>query len=359
MKPFRLTRISEPDNSAWRLYRTRETIQIDPEYQRAGDIWTEEKKQLLIDTILNGFDVPKLYFHKFPMPLKQEGHQYEYAIIDGKQRLMSIWEFIDGKFALSPDFECLWDSSLLAARMTYTELSKTFPDLRNALDSYGLTVVCIETDDLEIIEDMFSRLNEAVPLSAAEKRNAKGGPVPVAIKTLAATRFFKDKVPFGNSRYRHYDLAAKFLMSTEKDKVVDTKKRTLDRYVIEWAEKAPREYVLPFYRLVETILEDMAAVFTDRDKLLRHVGTVTLYFHLFRLARSQGWTTEIQRNRLDRFEQTRVENGLNIALGESGNAELIEFDRYAQSSNDVYAIKIRLRILLKAVFNRDMTVEEL
>ena len=359
MRPFRITRISEPDNSAWRLYRTRDTIQTDPEYQRSSDIWTEEKKQLLIDTILNGFDVPKLYFHKFPTLVKVDGKQYEYAIIDGKQRLESIWDFVDGNFALSQDFECLWDPSMMAAGMTYAELGKNFPDLRNALDSYGLTVVCIETDDLEIIEDMFSRLNEAVPLSAAEKRNAKGGPVPAAIKGLTATRFFQEKVPFGNSRYRHYDLAAKFLLCTDRNKVVDTKKRTLDRYVIEWAEKAPREQVLPFYGLAESILGDMANVFTDRDRLLRQVGAVTLYFHLFRLARVGGWTADIQRHELEVFEQARLQNRAIVERGESGDAELIEFDRYQQSSNDAYAVKIRLRTLLRAVFNKDVPIEDL
>ena len=359
MRPFRITRISEPDNIAWRLFRTRKTIQIDPEYQRSSDIWTEEKKQLLIDTILNGFDVPKLYFHKFSTPLIQDGQQYEYAIIDGKQRLESIWDFVDGKFALSPDFECLWDVSLTAAGMTYAELGKNFPDLRNALDSYGLTVVCIETTDLEIIEDMFSRLNEAVPLSAAEKRNAKGGPEPAAIKRLTATRFFQQKVPFGNSRYRHYDLAAKFLLCTEKNKVVDTKKRTLDRYIIEWAEKAGREQALPFHEIAAAILEDMAEVFTDRDRLLRQVGAVTLFFHLFRLARVGGWTADIQRHRLDTFEQVRLQNRTLVEHGDSGDAELIEFDRYAQSSNDAYAVKIRLRTLLRVAFNREATIEEL
>lgn len=359
MRPFRITRISEPDNSAWRLYRTRATIQTDPEYQRSSDIWTEEKKQLLIDTILNGFDVPKLYFHKFPAPVTVAGKEYEYAIIDGKQRLEAIWEFIDGQFTLSADFECLWDTTLTAAGMTYIELGKNYPDLRNAIDSYGLTVVCIETNDLEIIEDMFSRLNEAVPLSAAEKRNAKGGPVPGAIKALTASRLFQSKIPFGNSRYRHFDLAAKFLMSTEKTKVIDTKKRTLDRYVIDWAAKGPRDQILPFYATTVSIVDDMANVFTDKDKLLRQVGAVTLHFHLFRLARAQGWTTEIERHKLEAFEVERTQNRALVEAGESGNAELIEFDRYAQSSNDTYAVKIRLRTLLKSVFNRDVTVEEL
>lgn len=359
MRPFRITRISEPDNSAWRLYRTRETIQADPEYQRLSDIWTEEKKQLLIDTILNGFDVPKLYFHKFPTPVTVADKEYEYAIIDGKQRLEAIWEFIDGKFPLSTDFECLWDTTLAAAGMTYSELGKNYPDLRNAIDSYGLTVVCIETNDLEIIEDMFSRLNEAVPLSAAEKRNAKGGPVPGAIKTLTASRLFQSKIPFGNSRYRHFDLAAKFLMSTEMNKVIDTKKRTLDKYVINWAAKAPRDQALPCYGTAVSITEDMANVFTDRDRLLRQVGAVTLYFHLFRLARAQGWTAEIERRKLDAFEDERARNRALVEAGESGNAELIEFDRYAQSSNDAYAVKIRLRTLLNAVFNRNVTIEDL
>lgn len=359
MRPFRITRLSEPDNSAWRLYRTRDTIQTDPEYQRSSDIWTEEKKQLLIDTVLNGFDVPKLYFHKFTMPLVHDGNSYEYAIIDGKQRLEAIWDYINGGFALSADFECLWDPSLKAAGMTYAELGKNFPDLRNALDSYGLTVVCIETTDLEIIEDMFSRLNEAVPLSAAEKRNAKGGPVPPAIKQLSSTSFFQDKLPFGNSRYRHYDLAAKFLMWTEKGKVLDTKKTTLDQYVIDWADNAQREATLPFYDSAKDILDDMAAVFTDRDKLLRQVGAVTLYFHLFRIARAGKWTAEIERLKLDAFEQSRLQNRALVEHGESGDPELIEFDRYAQSSNDAYAVKNRVRTLLKTVFNRDIIIEDL
>ena len=50
------------------LYSDRKHIKIDPEYQRMGDIWTIEKRQLLIDSILNGFDIPKIYFHKHSPP---------------------------------------------------------------------------------------------------------------------------------------------------------------------------------------------------------------------------------------------------------------------------------------------------
>jgi hypothetical protein len=358
-RPFRITRLSEPDNSAWRLFRIRELIQTDPEYQRASDIWTDEKKQLLIDTILNGFDVPKMYFHKFSAKQTTDSPPYEYAIIDGKQRLEAIWGFIEGKFALSEDFECLWDNTLRAKGMNYSALGRDYPDLKNALDSYPLTIVCIETSDVEIIEDMFSRLNEAVPLSAAEKRNAKGGPVPIAVKSLVALPLFANKVPFSNSRYRHFDLAAKFLLSVDKRKIQETKKRTLDSYVEEWAKKVNRDTALPFYEETALILEDMAAVFVDKDRLLRQVGAVVLYFHLFRLAREEGWTTDIQRQVILNFENERISSRQLAELGQPLDPEFVEFDRYAQSSNDASAVKIRLQILLKRAFNRSVNVEDL
>ncbi|CBL45541.1 Hypothetical protein HDN1F_19580 [gamma proteobacterium HdN1] len=351
--------MSEPDNSAWRLYRIRGVIKTDPEYQRASDIWTDEKKQLLIDTILNGFDVPKMYFHKFSIKQITENNSCEYAVIDGKQRLEAIWDFIEGRFALAEDFECLWDNSLVARGMTYSELGKDYPDLKNALDSYPLTIVCIETDDIEIIEDMFSRLNEAVPLSAAEKRNAKGGPVPNAIKLLVASQLFTDKVVFGNSRYRHYDLAAKFLLSVDKGKILETKKRTLDSYVLEWAEKADRNDTLPFFNETMEILSNMAAIFADRDKLLRQVGNVVLYFHLFRVAYKQNWTADIQRQILVNFENERIASRMEAERGGPLDPDFVEFDRYAQSSNDASAVKIRLKILLRRAFSRDTTIESL
>ena len=61
-------------SSAWSLFRMRDRIKMDPVYQRQGDIWTLEKRRLLIDTMINGFDVPKLYLHKFQTPLI-EGEQ--------------------------------------------------------------------------------------------------------------------------------------------------------------------------------------------------------------------------------------------------------------------------------------------
>src|SRR5579859_5099774 len=74
-----------PQSSLLVVYSERNAIELDPEYQRISGIWTREKRQLLIDSLLNGFDVPKLYFHEF-IPSKQKGgKKYRYAIVDVKQ----------------------------------------------------------------------------------------------------------------------------------------------------------------------------------------------------------------------------------------------------------------------------------
>ena len=45
-----------------RLLYEKDAINLNPEYQRNGEIWPLEKRQLLIDSILNDYDIPKLYF---------------------------------------------------------------------------------------------------------------------------------------------------------------------------------------------------------------------------------------------------------------------------------------------------------
>lgn len=215
------------DSGLLYIYSIRDTIQIDPPYQRMSDIWTLEKQQYFIDSIINGFDIPKLYFHEF-IPLNVVNRKsYRYAIIDGKQRLEAIWKFIDNKFALPDKFEFLEDNSVDLSGMTYSEIAKNYPLIKIRFDGKTLPIVTVQTDDTEFIEDMFSRLNEAVPLSAPEKRNAFGGPLPKIIKHLARAKFFTEKLPFTNTRYRHLDLSTKFLYFELIDDFTDTKKKHL------------------------------------------------------------------------------------------------------------------------------------
>lgn len=359
MNDFRVTALSSPENGIWRLFKARERIQTDPSYQRPSDIWTKNKKQMLIDTILNGFDVPKIYFHRFPGSKEIDDVVYDYAIIDGKQRLEAIFDFIAGKFSLAKDFEYFNDPNVVAGGMNYAALATNYPDLKTDFDSYTLSIVAIEAEDDEIIEDLFSRLNEAVPLSAAEKRNALGGPVPQAVRRMAGTRFFVEKIPFSNSRYRHYNLAAMFMINVDKDEVVDTKKAYLDEFVLGWKERRGDDFAIVEAETAR-ILDSMSSAFDDKDDLLKQVSMIIIYFHAYRLAMKEGWVDQFERHKLVDFDNARKANRL--AAEEDltdADYDLLEFDRYAQSPNDAYAVKLRLGTFLEKAFGIEKTVEEL
>lgn len=347
-----------PISSILFIYTEKDRIQIDPPYQRQSDVWTLEKRQLLIDSILNGFDVPKIYFHKFVSPRRIDGGVYDYAIIDGKQRLESLWRFIEGDFALSDSFEYLHDPSLRLAGLNYGQLARQFPQLKIRFDAFPLSIVSVDTEDEDLIEDLFSRLNEAVPLSAAEKRNALGGPIPPAIRRIARHKFFSESLPFSNKRYRHYDLAAKVLVIEDVDGVADTKKVYLDKFVENWKERGQGE-ATSLTSHATAILDALVTVFVSGDPLLRSAGTTILYYHMVRIAKRQGWLQEVSRNKLLKFEQRRLENR---SLAEDdiskANYDLLEYDRFVQTPNDAYATKFRLGILLQQVFERSLPEEE-
>ncbi len=341
---FRIARLEE--SSVFSLYLNRDAIWLDPPYQRMADIWPLEKKQLLIDSLLNGFDVPKFYFHDFYPGKSVDAKEVRFAIIDGKQRLGAIWDFIDGKYALSDDIELLNSPEIDVRGLTYGELGASFPKLKATLDSRQLVVVTILAEEVELIEEMFSRLNEAVPLSAAEKRNAFGGPIPAEIRSLVKHPFFVEDLPFPNTRYRHFDLACKFLYLVDEHEIVDLKKVRLDEFVKGFRNRTAEEATTTAKK-VAAILDNMASSFTETDQLLGQVGMTTLLFILYAGIEIETGPVAVPRSRLSAFEYARKKNR-EIAEDDvaKANYALLEFDRYSQSPNDELALRYRCKVLL-------------
>ena len=77
-----------------KMYKRRNRYEI-PEWQR-GEVWPLSKKQNLIDSILREWKLPKFYF------LKTNDEPETYDVVDGQQRLSSIFEFFDNELQLSP-----------------------------------------------------------------------------------------------------------------------------------------------------------------------------------------------------------------------------------------------------------------
>ncbi|MDP3221915.1 MAG: DUF262 domain-containing protein, partial [Rubrivivax sp.] len=77
-----------------KLVADRPSINLNPTWQR-GAAWKDPRRMLLIDSILRGMDIPKVYLRKLPA---NGAHKHD--AVDGQQRIRAIWEFRAGAFSL-------------------------------------------------------------------------------------------------------------------------------------------------------------------------------------------------------------------------------------------------------------------
>lgn len=341
------------NNNPSYLYAIQGELDMEPLYQRPSEIWPISKRQLLIDSILNDFDLPKIYMHMFREPVIKDGKRYKYALVDGKQRLNAIFGFMDNSFALADDFELFGNKQSELAGLTYKELADKFPEVIARFVSTALPVYAIRTSDIEFIEEMFSRLNDGVPLNAPEARNAFGGPAPQAVRDIAATPFFATRLPFSDNRYRHRDLAAKFLVWEDSwaegnpDKVKDVKKRQLDDFFKEMKKKrsAGEARVAEARQNAIDRLRVLSETFIQNDPLLQSVGLVSVYYILMQDRQLDGDDFP-DRAHLAQFEKHRKEDlAVNDDSLTRGHIALLEFNRLAQSPNDNRALVYRFTVL--------------
>src|SRR5438034_995186 len=136
-----------------KIYKRRHQYEI-PEWQR-GEVWNDERKQELIDSILRGWKLPKFYF------LKIDDDQFE--VVDGQQRLTAIYEFFGNELELSGE------SAKAFGGAFYKDLKPKFSD---AFDDFEIEYDLIEDASEEELKQFFQRLQQALPLTSSEKLNS-------------------------------------------------------------------------------------------------------------------------------------------------------------------------------------------
>src|SRR3954452_21544641 len=79
----------------WDLYK-RELLELDPPYQRRS-VWSQSYKDYFVDTILLDYPAPAVFLYE---DIDDDGIA-EYAVVDGKQRLSTVFDFLSGEFEVS------------------------------------------------------------------------------------------------------------------------------------------------------------------------------------------------------------------------------------------------------------------
>ena len=196
------------------MQRREGRINPQPQYQRTG-VWSNAKNQLLMDSILRGYDIPKIY-----LTISSDVN-YEHEVIDGQQRLKAIWGFYNDHYALG---ECSAD--LPIGDFSGKKFSELPSEVQDNIDLYALTVRIIEDATPEEIRDLFKRLQEGVPLNPPEKRNAMGGNMRDFIDDLTNHKVFKI-VPKEDKRFMYADWLAHVVCLELANGPVDVKANNL------------------------------------------------------------------------------------------------------------------------------------
>lgn len=142
------------------LYQ-RAKLEMNPPYQRRS-VWNQSYKDYFIDTVLLGYPTAAIFLYE---EYGTEG-SVNYSVIDGKQRLTTLFEFLDGAFPVSDE------AQQVDLRGKYWS---DFNDERKKdIWSYEFLVEYLTTSEETVINSIFDRINRNVAkLTRQELRHAR------------------------------------------------------------------------------------------------------------------------------------------------------------------------------------------
>lgn len=166
-----------------------QTITPKAEYQR-GRAWSERQQQLLVDSVLRGYPLPRFYFsvEETVDPLGNRANALH--IIDGYQRILALagyfddhWPLLDPKHERATFPPAIADAPCRWAGRLFSDLA---PDLQETLRNTDLPVVLIDHfDSPDEVRDLFIRLQSGTALTRQQVRDAWPGDIGPYVESIA------------------------------------------------------------------------------------------------------------------------------------------------------------------------------
>jgi hypothetical protein len=122
-----------------------EEIELQPEFQRRDRIWKTKDKSALVESVLIGLPIPNLYFAEKPTG--------DWIVVDGLQRITTLKDYMEGKFALS-GLTVLDELN----GFKFEELSRYF---QRKYREYSLNcnIITMDNNDDRVVREIFQRIN--------------------------------------------------------------------------------------------------------------------------------------------------------------------------------------------------------
>lgn len=197
------------------MHDSKETLNFDHPIQRQSAQWTNLQQSLLVHSILANYPVPAVYVEKTDSAETDDKGKaiYKYSVLDGKQRMTTVFSFINGEYALNeetPAAEIDGETYELADK-TFEELDE---DVKQELLRFKFSIFAFEDATDDEIEEIFFRLNNSTPLSKPQKaRPLMGTENARFINSILTGSFFTEKCNFSKLQLRKSDDMCTLLQS--------------------------------------------------------------------------------------------------------------------------------------------------
>lgn len=135
-------------------------------------VWERARKTNLIESLILSYPVPQVYARRIVGKENKKGDSI-YFILDGKQRLSTIKEFLNDEFALTQLQPVTYFDDELDKEVTLDITNKKFselPDgLRDLLNTVTFSIVYFDNLTKEEEKILFRKLNNGKPLSTKSR----------------------------------------------------------------------------------------------------------------------------------------------------------------------------------------------
>lgn len=143
---------------------------MEPSYQRRS-VWSTEKKSFFIDSVLKNLPIPPIFLR---VKLNEDTGRTTYEVVDGKQRLTAILEFINNDFPCSSEQDDHIADEALAGKYFGDLSAVALTIYKKQFWTYSIPVEYVDVDDDKVIDSIFDRLNRnGEPLNGQELRHSQ------------------------------------------------------------------------------------------------------------------------------------------------------------------------------------------
>jgi hypothetical protein len=142
---------------------------MNPPYQRKS-VWDDDRQSFFVDSLLRNYPVPPIFLKRI---IEDSTGNTRFEVVDGKQRLTSIFRFIANEIPASNEDEDDPLAPFVGKYFKDLDAPELMPFKKNFW-RYPIPVEYIDDIDEAELNKIFDRLNRnGVPLSSQELRNAR------------------------------------------------------------------------------------------------------------------------------------------------------------------------------------------